>query len=278
MLATLLKLLGLVIATVGAGLALFGETSKDTRLTHRGKVALAILLTGFAITTVVEVLALRSSQASERWDTLKTLPITSVIYEFRSINPRTAADLVAILNHIRISYTARVPASNDRRRLAVLWAHNPTLLDSQRACTLQLKPSDGQPSVNEVHLYLRDGNLWRHSVHNNWADEANRARIGGLFALTAWQDHGFVPIVSEVHHIARIEYLKVILPAADFLDQFQEASVTLTTTGGIGHRIDLKALTYGDFTDATVQPIIRGKSAFLTGEALLEMWKGHASL
>ena len=278
MLAIVLKLLGILITTSGAVLALIGETTKDHKLTDRGKLALSLVIVGFFMSVATEFTTAYSSKTSERWETAKTLPITVVIYSVLTKKPQTATELVATLNKMKVSYVAFSGADALVRNVSLHWAFDPTKASVEDATTLELVSSRGRLVASKTNLSLRTSMGWSSSVLDDWSQDNLRTNVGGIESRVSWQDHGFGPSLSEVGQLSRLNSFSVNVPDEKYLDQFEKVTITFLTVGEPSFTLDLKRLPYLKFTDTTVTPNSVGRSASLDGETLIDMWRGSVSL
>ncbi|MEO8005933.1 MAG: hypothetical protein ABI771_13550 [Betaproteobacteria bacterium] len=278
MLAIVLKLLGILITTSGAVLALIGETTKDHKLTSRGTLAMGLVIVGFFTSMATEFTAAYSSKTSERWEVAKSLPITVVIYSILSKKPQTATELVATLNKMKVSYVAFTGADALVRNVSLHWEFDPTKASVEEATTLELVSSRGRMVASRTSLSLRTSMGWSTSVLDDWTQDNFRTNVGGIESRVSWQDHGFGPSLSEVGQLSRLNSFSVIVPDENYLDQFEKVTITFLTVGEASFTLDLKRLSYLKFTDTTLTPNTVGRSAILDGATLIDMWRGSVSL
>lgn len=278
MLAIVLKLLGILITTSGAVLALIGETTKDHKLTSRGALALGLVIVGFFTSVATEFTAAYSSKTSERWETARSLPITVVIYSVLSKKPQTATELVAKLNKMKVTYVAFSGADALVRNVSLRWAFDPTKASAEDATTLELVSNIGRTVTSKTSLSLRTSIGWSSSVLDDWTQDNFRTNVGGIESRVSWQDHGFGPSLSEVEQLGRLNSFSVNVPDGNYLDQFEKVTITFLTVGEPSFTLDLKRLPYLKFADTTVTPDGVGRSATLDGDELVDMWRSSVSL
>lgn len=278
MLAIVLKLLGVLITTVGAVFALLGETTKDHQLTSRGKLALSLVIVGFFTAVATEFTAAYSSKTSERWEAAKSLPITVVIYSVLSKKPQTATELVATLNKMKVTYVAFSGADALVRSVSLHWAFDPTKASVEDGSTLELLSSRGRTVASKTNLSLRTSMGWSTSVLDDWSQDNLRTNVGGIESRVSWQDHGFGPSLSEVGQLSRLNSFSVNVPDEKYLDQFEKVAITFLTVGEASFTLDLKRLPYVKFADTTGTSNSVGRLATLDGWTFIDMWRGSISL
>lgn len=278
MLAIVLKLLGILITTTGAVLALIGETTKDHQITSRGKLALGLVIVGFLTAVATEFTAAYSSKTSERWEAAKSLPITVVFYSVLAKKPQTATELVATLNKMKVSYAGFSGADALVRNVSLHWDFDPTKASAEDATTLELVSSRGRTVTSKTNLSVRTSMGWSTSVLDDWTQDNLRTNVGGIDSRVSWQDHGFGPSLSEVGQLSRLNSFSVIVPDENYLDQFEKVTITFLTVGEASFTLDLKRLPYAKFADAAGNTSGVGRSAILDGPTLIDMWRASVSL
>ncbi len=278
MLAIVLKLLGILVTTTGAVLALIGETTKDHQFTSRGKLALGLVIAGFLIAVATEFTAAYSPKTSERWDAAQSLPLTVVLYSVLSKKPQTATELVARLNRMKVSYVAFSGADALVRNVSLRWVFDPTKASAEDATTLELVSSGGRTVTSKTNLSVRTSIGWSTSVLDDWTQDNLRMNVGGIDSRISWQDHGFGPSLSEVGQLSRVNSFSVTVPEENYLDQFEKLTITFLTAGEASFILDLKRLPYAKFADPAATSNGAGWSAMLDGPALVDMWRASVSL
>ncbi len=281
-----LKVIGLLVITAGGVLALANQSAGFHSLNTKILYSIILLGIGFLITVIIEIITFYKSRSSERWKTIKVLPLREVLYSFRTLKPTTAKNLISKLNKIELFYCKNPKHHSVERIMTLKWHFNPNQNDVEKASKVQLVAENQSIVSHKVNLSLitikEEGpsyisRQWSQSINDDWAADMWKNNVGGIEARISWGDHRLGSNIIEVSHLIRLGHFGIRIPEENYLNQFADANISFFTHGGGYFSLDLKSLHYYDFTGSEWLNSGRysGWEASLDGVELMKMWKNY---
>jgi hypothetical protein len=113
-----LKILGLFITSIGASIAILGETRRGRRLTAFGKTSLVLIVAGFLTSITLEVLQWKSEHNRQRvqraWDDMLNQPITGIKLIFLHRKEMPVDDFFEYLGQMQIKMATSTSVGKER--------------------------------------------------------------------------------------------------------------------------------------------------------------------